>query len=377
MTQPTLLNFAQPKLDESTIAAVANVLRSNWIASGPKVKEFEKALSDYFGGRPTRVLTSATGALEVALQLCGIGSGDEVITSTQSFFSSMNMIVKVGAKPVFVDCDLVSRAMDLNQVEAAITSQTKAIMPTHFPGSLVDMDALYELAKRYGIRVIEDAALVQGSYWKDRLVGSFGDIATFSFHPNKNMTTIEGGAIVVNTETEVSKVDILRFHGIQRLPDDTRDVVVAAGKFNMSDVSAVIGLHQLQQLQVFLTHRAALVARYFKSFPAIPGVVLPPQGITGQSWNMFCVLFPFKQLGQTRQEFRAALRSLNIATGVSYETCHLTSVGRGLGYYPGQFPNAERIAEETVSLPLHAEMTFYDVDRVCKEVFKALGGDGI
>ncbi|HSY29703.1 MAG TPA: DegT/DnrJ/EryC1/StrS aminotransferase family protein, partial [Burkholderiaceae bacterium] len=334
------------------------------------VLAFEKALSESFGGRPTRVLTSATGALEVALQLCGIGAGDEVITATQTFFSTMNMIVKVGAKPVFVDCDLVTRAIDLTQVEAAITPRTKAIMPTHFPGALVDMDALYALAKKHGLRVIEDAALVQGSNWKGRPVGSFGDIATFSFHPNKNMTTIEGGAIVVNNDIEAEKVDVLRFHGIVRLPDDTRDVEVAAGKYNMSDVSAVIGVHQLKQLPQFLAQRTELVGRYFSSFPQIPGAILPPQNEPEQSWNMFCVLFPFEQLGQTRQQFRAALRGHGIATGMSYESCHLTSVGRGLGYREGRFPVAERISRETVALPLHASMMLADVDRVCEAVRK-------
>ena len=235
-----MLKFAQPQLDEDTIQAVAAVLRSNWIATGPKVAELERALSESFGSRPTRVVTSATGAMEIALQVCGIGPGDEVITSAQSFFSAMNMIVKVGATPVFVDCDLHTRAIDLAQVEAAITPRTKAIMPTHFPGALGDIDALHALAKRHQLRVIEDAALVQGSYWKDQPIGGFGDIATFSFHPNKNMTTIEGGAIVVASEDEAKLVDVLRFHGIQRLPDDTRDVAIAAGKFNMSDVSAVI-----------------------------------------------------------------------------------------------------------------------------------------
>jgi dTDP-4-amino-4,6-dideoxygalactose transaminase len=367
-----MLKFAQPQLDEDTIQAVAAVLRSNWIATGPKVAELERALSESFGSRPTRVVTSATGAMEIALQVCGIGPGDEVITSAQSFFSAMNMIVKVGATPVFVDCDLNTRAIDLAQVEAAITPRTKAIMPTHFPGALGDIDALYALAKRHQLRVIEDAALVQGSYWKDQPIGGFGDIATFSFHPNKNMTTIEGGAIVVASEDEAKLVDVLRFHGIQRLPDDTRDVAIAAGKFNMSDVSAVIGIHQLKQLPRFLAQRSALAGRYFERFPQLPGVVLPPQGQPRQSWNMFNVLIPYEQFGHTRKSFRAALQEQGIGTGMSYEACHLTTVGRQYGYTDGQFPNAERIARETVTLPLHADMSMDDVDRVCEIVGKVL-----
>jgi dTDP-4-amino-4,6-dideoxygalactose transaminase len=362
------INFAQPCLDEATIADVAAVLRSNWITSGPKTAAFEQALSATFGNRPTRVLTSATAAMEVALELCGVKPGDEVITSAQSFFSTMNMIVKVGARPVFVDCDLVSRNINLAQVEAAITPRTKAIMPTHFPGALVDMDALYALAHRHGLRVIEDAALVQGSYWNGRAIGSFGDIATFSFHPNKNMTTIEGGAIVVNSEAEAKQVDTLRFHGISKLADGTRDVVTAGGKFNMSDVSAAIGLRQLDQLDGFLERRQLLAARYVARFPAIPGAVLPPNDLPRQSWNMFCVLFPFAALGTTRPAFRAALQQRGIATGLSYEALHTTTLGRSLGYHAGQFPNAERISEQTLTLPLHVAMTVEDVDRVCAAV---------
>src|SRR6185436_5325828 len=181
----TFLPFARPSLDEATIAGVGEVLRSGWLASGPWVQAFEQRLSALCGGRPVRVLTSATAAVEVALQVAGIGPGDEVITSAQSFFTVLNMIVKVGATPVCVDCDLVTRNIDLAQVEAAITPRTRAIVPTHYPGALVDMDALYALARRHDLRVIEDAALVLGSKWRDRNVGAVGDLVSFSFHPNK------------------------------------------------------------------------------------------------------------------------------------------------------------------------------------------------
>ena len=369
MKEPArLLNFAQPMLDDDTIADVVAVLKSNWITSGPKVLQFEAALSQTFNERPTRVVTSATAAFEIALDICDIGPGDEVILSAESFFSTLNMVVKKGAKPIFVDCELDSRAINLTQVKEAITSRTKAIVPTHFPGALVDMDALYTLARGYGLRVIEDAALTQGSYWRDQPIGGFGDITTFSFHPNKNMTTIEGGAIVVNTEAEAKQVEVLRFHGITRLPDETRDVVVPGGKFNLSDVSAVIGLHQLAQLPVFLAKRELLVQRYFERFPTIPGVVLPPQGLARQSWNMFCVLFPFPSLGLSRKEFRDELRSHGINTGLSYEALHLSTVARKFGYYEGQFPNTERISRETVTLPLHAGMEIQEVDRVCETI---------
>ena len=366
MSQP-YLKFASPLIDEATVAGVADVLRSGHIASGPWVQKFEGELSRFCGGRPVRVLTSGTAAVEVALQLCGIGPGDEVISSAQSFFTVLNMIVKVGAKPVFVDCDLVTRNIDLGQVEAAITPRTKAIIPTHYPGALVDLDALYALAKRRGLRVIEDAALALGSRWRGQNVGAIGDLVSFSFHPNKNITSIEGGALVVNDEAEAKRVEALRFHGISYLPDRTRDVALAGGKFNLPDVNARIGCAQLERLPEFLSRRRSLVDRYFARFETDPACVLPPRPREGdgQSWNMFCVLLPLERMTITRQGLRDAMESRGIATGVSYEALNLCTLGRRNGGREGQCPNAERIARETVTLPLHVAMTEADVDRVC------------
>lgn len=374
---PGQLKFASPLLDEATIAGVGDVLRSGQIASGPWVQKFETQLSAFCGGRPVRVLTSATAAIEVALQLCGIGPGDEVITSAQSFFTVLNMIAKVGATPVFVDCELVTRNIDLGQVAAAITPRTRAIVPTHYPGALVDMDALLALARRHGLRVIEDAALVLGSRWKGRNVGAFGDLTTFSFHPNKNITSIEGGALVVTDEAAAKRVEALRFHGITYLPDRTRDVAFPGGKFNLPDVNARVGCGQLERLPEFLAQRRALAMRYFAKLATDPACVLPPRpgGVDeeGYSWNMFCVLLPLEELTLSRQAFREALESRGIATGISYEALHLCTLGRSLGGREGQFPNAERIGRETVSLPLHAGMTEADVDRVCAAVAAVIG----
>jgi len=361
------LKFASPLIDEATIAAVGDVLRSGQITSGPWVERFETALSAYCGGRPVRVLTSATAAVEVALQLCGIGPGDEVITCGQSFFTVLNMIVKQRATPVFVDCDLVTRNIELGRVAARIGPRTRAIMPTHWPGSLVDMDALYALARHHGLRVIEDAALVLGSRWRERPIGAFGDLVTFSFHPNKNITSIEGGAIVCNDAEEARRIEVLRFHGIERQPDGTRDVGFPGGKFNLPDVNARIGLAQLERLPAFLDTRRRLVERYFERFDTNPACVLPPRPAAGdgQSWNMFCVLLPLDRMPTSRKAFRDALAARGIATGISYEALHLSALGKRFGYHRGDLPNTERIADSTVTLPLHAGMTVDDVDRVC------------
>jgi len=362
-----VIKFAGPVLDEATIEGVADVLRSGHITSGPWVERFEAALSAHCEGRPVRAVTSATAAIEVALQLAGIGEGDEVITCAESFFTVLNMIVKAGAKPVFVDCDLVTRSIDLEQVAARIGPRTRAIIPTHWPGSLVDLDALYALAERHGARVIEDAALVLGSRWNGRPVGGVGDLVTFSFHPNKNITSIEGGAIVCNGADEARRIETLRFHGIERLPDGTRDVAFPGGKFNLPDVNARIGVAQLAQLPAYLATRRALVERYFERFRTTPACALPPQPRDGdgQSWNMFCVLLPLDAMRMSRKEFRDALAARGIATGISYEALHLSTLGRRFGYRPGDFPNTERIAERTLTLPLHAGLRVEDVDAVC------------
>ena len=364
---PAPLKFASPFLDETTIAAAADVLRSGHITSGPWVERFEAALSAHCGGRPVRALTSATAAIEVALQLAGVGPGDEVITCAQSFFTVLNMIVKVGATPVFVDCEPVTRNIDLGQVEAKIGPRTRAIIPTHWPGSLADLDALYALARRHNLRVIEDAALVIGSRYRGRPVGAIGDLVTLSFHPNKNITSIEGGAIVCNGDAEAKRIETLRFHGIERRPDGTRDVAFPGGKFNLPDVNARIGLAQLERLPGFLAVRRSLVERYFAHFATDPGCELPPRPADGdgQSWNMFCVLLPLDRLTITRKEFRDALAARGIMTGVSYEALHLSTLGRRFGYREGDLPETERIASATVTLPLHAAMTTADIDRVC------------
>ena len=361
------LKFASPVFDEATIAAAGDVLRSGHVTSGPWVARFEAALSGFCEGRPVRVLTSATAAVEVALQLCGIGPGDEVITCGQSFFTVLNMIVKQRATPVFVDCDLVTRNIELGRVAARIGARTRAIMPTHWPGSLVDMDALYALAHHHGLRVIEDAALAIGSRWQGRPVGAIGDLVTFSFHPNKNMTSIEGGAIVCNTAEDARRIEVLRFHGIERQPDGTRDVAFPGGKFNLPDVNARIGLAQLERLPAFLAQRRKLVERYFERFATEPACILPPRprDDDGQSWNMFSVLLPLDRMRLSRKAFRDALAEHGIATGISYEALHLSTLGRSFGYHRGDLPNTERIADCTVTLPLHAGMTVADVDRVC------------
>lgn len=368
------LPFARPTIDEAMIAAVADTLRSRWIVTGPRVADFEKALSARFGGRPVRTLTSATAAMQVALELMGIGPGDEVITPAQTFFAVANVIERSGATAVFVDVELATRNVDLDAASAAVTAKTRLLLPTHYNAPL-EHEALAAFAKHHAVRVLEDAALAIGSRSGAREVGSTGDLVSFSFHPNKNMTTIEGGALVLNDDREARIVEELRFHGIRRQPDGTRDVERAGAKYNFSDVSARLGLEQLAHLDEWCRARERLAHRYFECLAGhdlITPERLPPRHNPGHGWNMFTVLLPLEASGQSRKAFIEAMHKEGIGIGISYEANHLTSLFRRKGFRDGQFPVSERIARETVSLPLFPEMRASDVERVCESLDRVL-----
>ena len=369
-----MLPFTRPSIDEDTIAAVAEVLRSGWLASGPKVAQLEAELSAYLGGRPVRTQTSATAGLEMALLACAVGPGDEVITPALSFVATANVIVRVGARPVFVDVGLDSRNVDLDQVEAAITPRTRAIMPVHFAGLPVDMERLYAIAGRHKLRVIEDAAHAIGAAWRGRRIGSFGDLVCFSFHPNKNMTTIEGGAICGGSPEELKALELHRWHGQVKWGLDGFDTLLAGGKYNLSDVAAAVGLGQLRRLEEFNARRRALAARYYELWERGAPLRLPERGDDGHSWHVFAPLLPLAELSLSRAQFIEAMKARGIGVGVHYPAIHLFSVYRALGYREGQFPNAERIGRETVTLPLFPAMQLPDVERVVAAVTEIIGG---
>jgi dTDP-4-amino-4,6-dideoxygalactose transaminase len=340
------------------------------------VAAFEAALSEYVGGRPVRVLTSATAAMQVALEMTGIGPGDEVITPAQSFFATANVIERTGATTVFVDVDLATRNIDMGQAHAAATPRTRALLPTHYNAPL-DPDALADFARRHGARVIEDAALAIGSRTGSHPVGATGDLVSFSFHPNKNLTTIEGGALVLNDAREAQQVERLRFHGICRLDDGTRDVETPGSKLNLSDVAARLGLEQLPHLDAWCRARERLAARYFACLEGddlLTPERLPPRGNPGHSWNMFTVLLPLEAMAIDRREFVAAMHAKGIGIGISYEAIHLTTYFRRKGLRAGQFPVSERIARETVTLPLYPGMHDGDVERVCATMAQVVRG---
>jgi len=361
-----MLPFTRPSIDADEQQAAQDVLASGWITTGPKVQQLEQALADYIGGNiQVRLFNSATSALEAVLLASGIGDGDgdEVIVPAMSFVASANVVVRCGATPVFVDVDLHSRNLNAAHVAEKITARTRAIMPVHFAGLAVDMNPVYALAAKHDLLVLEDAAQAIGSRYTQQQIGSRGNPVCFSFHPNKNMTTIEGGAVASNDDTLIKKLEQLRFHGIVR-NDKGMDVPEWGGKMNLPDVHAAIGLVQLERLDGFNLQRQRLAARYFEKLQNLPLLVLPASA-PGHSWHMFCVCVDFKQLGVDRSRFQQLLAEEGIGTGIHYPAITTFSLYQKLGNQPGDFPIAERIAAETLTLPLFPAMDIADVDQVC------------
>jgi dTDP-4-amino-4,6-dideoxygalactose transaminase len=363
------LPFTRPEIDEATIAGVADVLRSGWITSGPQVKAFEAALSKLCAGRPVRCFNSGTATLELALRLAGIGKGDEVITTPLSWVATANVVLEVGARPVFVDVDARTRNIDLDAVEAAVTPATRAIIPVDLAGLPVDRDRLYSIAKKHSLRVVEDAAQAFGASWRGKPIGAFGDFVSFSFHANKNITSTEGGALVLPDESLVPACEQLRLQGVIRSGEDGMDVELLGGKFNLTDVAARIGLGQLPHLERFTQRRRTLARRYFKSWDRSVGCELPVEDYEQSNWHMFQVVLPDRL---ARARFIAGMREHGIGVGVHYPAMHLFKLYRNLGWREGQFPHAERIGRGIATLPLFPAMADSDVDRVCDAARKVL-----
>ena len=374
VTQNSLpfIPFTRPHFNQETIDAVAEVLRSGWVTSGPKLAEFETTLSEYFGGRPVRCFANGTATMKIALQVAGIGPGDEVITAPISWVATSNVILSVGATPVFVDIDPITRNIDLSKLAAAITPKTRAIMPVYLAGLPVNMDQLYDLAKQYKLRVIEDAAQAFGSQWKGQKIGSIGDLVSFSFQANKNLSTVEGGCLVLNNADEAKLAEKFRLQGLTRQGMDGMDVDVLGGKDNLTDVNAVIGLHQLKQLPAFQARRSALAKQYFDAIRSEMksadltnlNLELPVENFTDSNWHMFQVVLPLDQLNVDRAQVMTELKDLGIGTGVHYPIITGFTLYQKLGYKVDATPVAERIGRSILTLPLFPGMADEDIGRI-------------
>lgn len=372
MMEP-FLPFSKLIIEEPTITAVTNVLRSGWITSGPKVQEFEEVLSHYFDGRIVRVFNSGTCTIEIALHIAHIGIGDEVITTPISWVATANVIIKTGARPVFVDVDPITRNIDLNKIEAAITPRTKGIIPVYLSGLPVDMDRLYTISEKYNLHVIEDAAQALGSTWKGKRIGAFGNLVSFSFQANKNITTAEGGCLVLNNKKQASLAEKYRLQGITRSGFDNFDVDVLGGKFNMTDIAAAMGLSQFSQINAITKKRRSLAKHYFNLFEADFenkfGAQLPIADFENTNWHMYQLVLPNHF---NRATFIEKMMKYKIGIGYHYPAIHLLKLYRELGFKKGTLPIAEHIGQQIVSLPIFTTMRTEDVERVVTAVKSVL-----
>ncbi|WP_277591121.1 UDP-4-amino-4-deoxy-L-arabinose aminotransferase [Pseudomonas chlororaphis] len=365
------LPFSRPSIGDEEIAAVEQVLRSGWITTGPKNQELEQQFAARVGCKHAVALSSATGGMHITLLALGIGPGDEVITPSQTWVSTANMICLLGATPVFVDVDPHTLMTDAATVEAAITPRTKAIIPVHYAGAAFDLDPLYALADKHGIAVIEDAAHAAGTSYRGRPVGAQGT-AIFSFHAIKNMTCAEGAMFVSDDEALANRVRMLKFHGLgvdayDRLTHGRKpqaEVIEPGFKYNLADINAAIALVQLQRLDAINHQREVLANAYLEQLRDLPVQPLHlPQYPQQHAWHLFILRIDAERCGIDRDGFMKALQEQNIGSGIHFVATHLHS------YYRQRFPdvhlpNTEWNSARLCSIPLFPDMTLDDVERV-------------
>jgi UDP-4-amino-4-deoxy-L-arabinose-oxoglutarate aminotransferase len=367
-------------MGDEEIAAVEQVLRSGWITTGPKAQALEQQFAERVGARHAVALSSATGAMHIALLALGIGPGDEVITPSQTWVSTANMICLLGATPVFVDVDRDTLMSDLGAIEAAITPRTKVIIPVHYAGAAFDLDPLYALAERHGIRVIEDAAHAAGTRYRDREIGAQGT-AIFSFHAIKNMTCAEGGMFVSDDEAFADRVRMLKFHGLgvdayDRLTHGRKpqaQVMEPGFKYNLADINAAIALVQLERLDEINAKRTLLANAYLKRLEGLPIEPLQvPTHPQQHAWHLFIVRIDPERCGIDREAFMKGLQEQGIGTGIHFIATHLHT------WYRERFPdvslpNTEWNSARLCSIPLFPDMTLDDIERVACAIEKTLG----
>lgn len=381
----TFVPFGVPCLGEEEIEEVVNTLRSGWIGTGPKTEQFEQEFAAYVGCKHAIAVNSCTAGLHLSLLAIGVGPGDEVITTPLTFAATANVIEHCGARPVFVDIDPITLNIDPARIEAAITERTRAIIPVHFGGLACEMDHIRQIAARHRLTVIEDAAHAIGARYQGRMVGSIGDLASFSFYPNKNMTTIEGGMITTQHDEWARMLGIYRLHGLSRdawKRYSTRrlmlsDAILPGYKYNMTDVQASLGLHQLRKLESFLIVRETYAGLFDEAFAGIKGVSLQPRPGNGENrhgLHLYVLLLDLDRFRVGRNEIIDALLAENIGAALHYRALHTHPFYRSkYNYQPQDFPNAYRVGESILSLPLSPKMTHSDVKDVIRAVHKVLG----
>jgi dTDP-4-amino-4,6-dideoxygalactose transaminase len=364
------LPYALPYWDEDEINAVIAAIKSNWWSKGPKTIEFEKRFADYVGAKYAVAVNSCTAALHTALAVKGIGEGDEVITTPLTFCSTANVVVHLGAKPVFADVCENTGCIDPGAIERAVTEKTKAIIPVHLGGQPCDMDKIEAIAKKHGLFILEDAAHAVYTTYKDKMVGSM-NTAAFSFYATKNISTGEGGMLTTSDEDIANEARIYTSHGMSRNAWNRYskggswryEVEVAGYKYNMTDIQAALGMSQLSRLEYMQGLREKYAAIYNEELAGVTGVKTPVDGGLGRNaWHLYMIRIEKDELDIGRDEFIDALNEMNIGTSVHFIPVHLHPFyKKTFGTNEGDFPVAEGIFEKIISLPLYPSMNVEDV----------------
>ncbi len=380
----TFLPFSRPSIGADEIEEVVDSLKSGWITTGPKVQQFESDFAKFVGAKHAVAVNSATSGLHLAYLALGLKPGEEAITTPLTFISTVSMLCSLGVKPVLADIDPNTLNIDPGEIEKKITKKTRAIVPVHFAGLPCDLDRIKTIARKHRLKVIEDAAHAAGTEYKGGKIGALSDATVFSFHPIKNMTTGEGGMITTNDDKLAEKLALLRFHGMNKLAwkrygkggSPHYDINCLGYKYNMMDIQAALGIHQLRKLSAFNALRSKYAQIYRKELGSLSQIHLPqdpPYGIV-HPWHLFIIVIKTETLKISRDEFIQALSDQNIGTGIHFKVVHQHP------YYKELFtakernlPNANYVSERILSLPLYPSLNIGDVTRVCaviKEIIK-------
>lgn len=369
--------FFSPSLGDEEIDSVVETLRSGWLTTGPKVKEFERRFAEAVEAEHAIAVNSCTSALHLALEAVGVGPGDEVLLPSLTFASTGEVVVHLGATPVLVDCG-PEFLMDVDTLESQITSRTKAIIPVHYGGHPCDMGRVLEVARRYGVRVIEDAAHAIPARHGDRPIGSLGDLTCFSFYANKTITTGEGGMVTTSDDELAARVRLMSLHGIskdawKRFSAEGSwyyEITAPGYKFNMTDIAAAIGIHQLEKSHDFWERRSQVAARYDEAFNAIPEIRTPTTELHVQNaWHLYVIRLELDSLTISRNDFIKALNAAGVGTSVHYLPLHMHPFySERFGYQRGDLPRAADLFDRMISLPIHPGLASEEVDYVCETV---------
>ena len=380
----TFLPFSPPLLGDEEKAELLDTLDSGWITKGPKTERFEEAFADYVGVKYACALSSCTAALHLSLVALDIGKGDEVISTTFTFASTAQVIEYVGAKPIFVDCEPDTLNIAVEEIESKITDRTRAIIPVHYGGQACPMDEIHDVAKRHDLKVIEDAAHAAGSEHQGRKIGGLSDATCFSFYATKNMTTGEGGMVTSKDSDVIERIKVLSMYGIsdarqiwQRYAPKGSwwyDIVELGYKYNMMDIQAAMGLHQLRKLDGFIERRDHFAQMYNGAFSSMSEIQIPsviPD--IRHAWHLYSILIQSESVTIDRNGFIEELRAENIGTSVLYIPLHMHSYYRDrFGYQPNDFPNALDVSQRIVNLPISPGMSDQDVMDIISAVKKVI-----